>query len=213
MNELPYMIKQADLADKLAEVAHVPQKRWDGTAYVEHPRAVAQRAFRAAVDGCIPDNVCLAVKIVGLLHDVVEDTPITPAFISRTFGQPISKSVLILTRPNGGDMGEEMSMYYYDAQLMHASWIEILVKLADVWHNAQTPAADGRRAAAWCHKSAYRTLGIVRRWLENNSRSLSTELLKQVERLYGEAHEAVDALLASAKPKTGVQAILDNMKS
>jgi (p)ppGpp synthase/HD superfamily hydrolase len=208
MSDLAFMLKQVDLADKLAEVAHVPQKRWDGTPYIEHPRAVAQRAFRAAVDSCVPDSMCLAVKIVGLLHDVVEDTPITPAFISRTFGQPISKSVLILTRPRAGDMGEEMSVYYYDVQLAHASWIEILVKLADVWHNAQTPAADGRRAIAWCHKSAYRTLGIVRQWLETNSGALaSDQLLEQVDRLYAEAHEAVDALLAVSKAKSGLNPV------
>lgn len=198
---LAYWIKQVERADQLAEIAHSPQKRWDGTDYIVHPRIVAERAFRCAVDGCLPQLECLRIKIIGLLHDVVEDTPITPSFISRTFGQPISKSVLILTRPNTGDLGPEYEPILYKQQLAHASFREIIVKLADVWQNATTPAADERRARSWVFGSAQKTLGVYRRWMEANSGTLSPELLESVEKLYGEANDACDALLSNVDRK------------
>jgi len=194
--DLAFWLKKLDLAEKLAEVAHAPQTRWDGTPYIEHPRAVAERAFRCAVDGCVTDRECVRIKIIGLLHDVVEDTPIPPKLIADVFETDVAKAVMILTRPNAGDMGREMEQYLYETQLVQGGFREIIVKLADVWHNASTPAADHRRATAWC-LSAYRTLQIVRRWMEaRGSGSMSIELIKQVERLYGDAHDAVDLLFA-----------------
>jgi (p)ppGpp synthase/HD superfamily hydrolase len=194
-------MKKAAQADDLAAIAHSSQGRWDGTPYIKHPLAVADRAAEAMKEAGVGEIEQWVTRVVALLHDVVEDTSLPPVFIADVFGKDVVKSVMILTRPDTGDLGPEYAQVFYEAQLAGAGFREIVIKLADVWHNATTPAANPNRARAWALNSASKTLGVYRRWMESHSPSLTTEMLTAIERLYGEADEAVNALLAAAEAR------------
>ncbi len=72
-------------AGRLAEHAHEGQKRVSGEPYVNHCLAVAM----ILAEMCVPPSVVAA----GLLHDTVEDTPITLADLQRDFGDEIARLV------------------------------------------------------------------------------------------------------------------------
>lgn len=80
-------------ADEFAARAHVGQKRKGGgdRPYVQHPRAVSRQ-----LRDLYPDNEDLAVA--GLLHDVVEDTPIGIATVEAIFGPAVSALVWGVTK-------------------------------------------------------------------------------------------------------------------
>jgi GTP pyrophosphokinase len=94
-------------AYRVAEEAHREQKRHSGEPYINHCLAVAS----ILADLRVPPEVVAA----GLLHDTVEDTPITLNEIRRDFGQTIA--VLVdgvtkltnLPRVSRGDQHAEKS--------------------------------------------------------------------------------------------------------
>ena len=75
-------------ARQLAIRAHKGQKRWNGDPYDIHPERVAN-ALNMPTD-----------KIVGWLHDVVEDTSVTSDDIRLQFGDEIAEAVDSVTRRN-----------------------------------------------------------------------------------------------------------------
>lgn len=86
LEQLPenYTVKDRDLvmrAYQAAEVAHREQKRHSGEPYINHCIAVAS----ILADLKVPPEVVAA----GLLHDTVEDTPVTLADIRRDFGDTV----------------------------------------------------------------------------------------------------------------------------
>jgi GTP pyrophosphokinase len=72
-------------AYRFAENAHQGQKRASGEPYINHCIAVASILAELRVPP--------AVVIAGLLHDTVEDTPVTLEDIQREFGEEIAKMV------------------------------------------------------------------------------------------------------------------------
>ncbi|WP_322509899.1 HD domain-containing protein, partial [Anaerolinea sp.] len=90
LNQLPESYSAADRemickAYQLAEKAHEGQKRLSGEPYITHCEAVAA----ILADIRVPPTLVIA----GLLHDTVEDTPITLEDIRREFGDEIAKLV------------------------------------------------------------------------------------------------------------------------
>jgi GTP pyrophosphokinase len=90
MESLPdlYTITDRDLIDrayKVAENAHKGQKRASGEPYVNHSVAVASILAELRVP--------VEVVVAGLLHDTVEDTPITLKDIRNDFGDDVAKLV------------------------------------------------------------------------------------------------------------------------
>jgi GTP diphosphokinase / guanosine-3',5'-bis(diphosphate) 3'-diphosphatase len=86
LEQLPenYTVKDRDLvmrAYQTAEEAHREQKRHSGEPYINHCIAVAS----ILADLKVPPEVVAA----GLLHDTVEDTPVTLADIRRDFGDTV----------------------------------------------------------------------------------------------------------------------------
>jgi guanosine-3',5'-bis(diphosphate) 3'-pyrophosphohydrolase len=86
LEQLPenYPLKGRDLvmrAYEVAEEAHRGQKRHSGEPYINHCIAVAS----ILADLKVPPEVVAA----GLLHDTVEDTPVTLADIRRDFGDTV----------------------------------------------------------------------------------------------------------------------------
>ena len=121
LENLPESYSQADRelverAYRVAEEAHRPQKRASGEPYINHCLAVAGILAEMRV----PPSVVAA----GLLHDTVEDTPITLAGIRRDFGDEIA--VLVdgvtkltqLPRVSRGDQHLEKEEQEQDEQLL-----------------------------------------------------------------------------------------------
>jgi (p)ppGpp synthase/HD superfamily hydrolase len=79
-------------AYEVAERAHTGQMRDEGTAYIVHPIRVAV----SLVDELqihSPTLICSA-----LLHDVIEDSPVTRREIAAMFGEEIAQIVWLLTK-------------------------------------------------------------------------------------------------------------------
>lgn len=90
LDNLPKNYNQADRdlilrAFKFAEKAHEGQTRVSGEAYVNHCVAVATILAEMRVPP--------AVVSAGLLHDTVEDTPVTLEEINKEFGDDIARMV------------------------------------------------------------------------------------------------------------------------
>ncbi|MBR1658858.1 MAG: bifunctional (p)ppGpp synthetase/guanosine-3',5'-bis(diphosphate) 3'-pyrophosphohydrolase [Oscillospiraceae bacterium] len=121
-------------AFELAARAHAPQKRRDGTPYVTH---VAAAACIVASMGLDEDSI-----VAALLHDTIEDTPVTHEDLAREFGPEVAdivEGVTKLTRVNYTSR-EELQMENMRKMLMAMSKDirVILIKLADRLHNMMT---------------------------------------------------------------------------
>lgn len=81
----PFARERVLSALEVANVAHEGQKRKSGEPFIIHPIAVA-----AILADMRMDRDCI---IAGLLHDTVEDTPITLEELERLFGEDVRKIV------------------------------------------------------------------------------------------------------------------------
>ncbi len=82
-------------AIELARRAHLGQTRWDGqTSVMVHLLSVANRVFAHGVYDT--DAIVMAV-----LHDVVEDTPITLVAVADMFGRTVAEGIDLLTQRRG----------------------------------------------------------------------------------------------------------------
>ncbi len=108
--------------------AHHGQKDKAGRPYFTHPFTVAMKMDTEA-------EICAA-----LLHDVLEDTSITPEYLRENFTPEISEAVDILTHRQG------MS---YDEYILavKANPIALKVKLADIEHNMDKTRLAGNSEA------------------------------------------------------------------
>lgn len=104
-------------------------RKYTGLPYIHHPFAVA-RLVREA--GC-PE----AMVIAALLHDVVEDTPVTAAGVKAEFGAEVGDLVLALTNPWPSATGLPRTERKARNQqwLAQASAQAKTIKLADVIDN------------------------------------------------------------------------------
>jgi hypothetical protein len=75
---------------QVATTMHDGQKRRDGQPFITHPLAVAQIMRRWRMDA-----TCITAA---LLHDTVEDTPLTFAEVERDFGAEVRRLVEGVTR-------------------------------------------------------------------------------------------------------------------
>jgi hypothetical protein len=109
---------QLDVAINLARSAHAGQRDKLGVAYICHPLAVMRR---------VSTN---DEKIVAVLHDVVEDTPVTLDYL-RTLGfaEHIVRAVDAVTKRAGESLADSMAR-------VAADQLALTVKLADISHNA-----------------------------------------------------------------------------
>lgn len=76
----------------MAESAHREQMRDEGTPYIVHPLRVAV-SLVDEMEIYSPKLVCSA-----LLHDVIEDSPITREEVARHFGEEVAEVVWLLTK-------------------------------------------------------------------------------------------------------------------
>jgi GTP pyrophosphokinase len=132
-------LKKADvalLADayRFSEAAHAGQKRQSGDPYISHPLAVAEILAGWHLDG--------QALMAALLHDVMEDTSVTKAEISDTFGKPVAELVDGLSKLDKIEFqsAEDAQAENFRKMLlaMARDVRVILIKLADRLHNMRT---------------------------------------------------------------------------
>ena len=123
-----------DDAYEMAKQAHSAQKRDNGDPYITHPVAVANILAGYHLD--------VGSIVTALLHDVVEDTPVTLAEIERRFGSPVAglvDGVTKLTRLELNSDRTKQSENFRKLVLAMSRDIRVLlVKLADRLHNMRT---------------------------------------------------------------------------
>lgn len=141
---------------EFARNAHSKQKRKTGEPYITHPVAVAEIARQHKADG--------ATIYACLLHDVVEDTPISLDEITEMFGQEIAFLVDGVTKVDENGL---TSMEKTDRKILEYAKKDrrvALIKLSDRLHNLQNPfeSDDFQISQKW--KKKY--LGYVE-WYKN----------------------------------------------
>ena len=121
-------------AFELANVSHAEQKRLSGEPYITHPLAVACILVELGMDS---ESVA-----AGLLHDVVEDTPIELDQIKKMFGAEIASlidGVTKLGRIPYSSREEQQAENIRKMLIAMADDIRvIIIKLADRLHNMRT---------------------------------------------------------------------------
>jgi len=132
-------LKAPDLARlseayQFSEVAHAGQTRQSGEPYISHPLAVTEILAGWRLDG--------QALVAALLHDVMEDTAITKAEITASFGQPVAELVDGLSKLDKIEFqsAEDAQAENFRKMLlaMARDVRVILIKLADRLHNMRT---------------------------------------------------------------------------
>ncbi|MET1085212.1 MAG: bifunctional (p)ppGpp synthetase/guanosine-3',5'-bis(diphosphate) 3'-pyrophosphohydrolase [Burkholderiales bacterium] len=143
----PEDVARLEAAFHFSEAAHEGQFRKTGDPYIVHPLAVANILAELHLD---PQALTAA-----LLHDVMEDTSVTKAEISRKFGKPVAElvdGVSKLDRVEFATHEEQQAENFRKMLLAMARDVRvILIKLADRLHNMRTlgglPPEKRRRIA------------------------------------------------------------------
>lgn len=121
-------------AYNLAKEQHGDQCRKSGEPYIIHPLQVAYTLADLEMD---EDTICAA-----LLHDVVEDTPITIEDIKNRFGESVADMVAGVTKLNKLQYTTAQEQQVEDYRKMFLAMGKdirvILIKLADRRHNMRT---------------------------------------------------------------------------
>lgn len=124
-------------AFRMADRAHKGQFRLSGDPYVSHPLAVARILATLRLD--------ITTIAAGLLHDVVEDTPVTRDDVVREFGETIAMLVDAVTKIGSMPMSQEPTRAEKQAASIRKMLVAtvrdvrvLLIKLADRLHNMRT---------------------------------------------------------------------------
>ena len=114
------------LAEEIATKAHEGQLDKTGVPYIEHPRTVS--SFCNSIEG----------KIVGWLHDVIEDTDVTIEDLrSQGFDEFLLEALDCVTKP---ETGYDEDAYY---ERIKKNALAKEVKLADLKHNSDMSRMPG----------------------------------------------------------------------
>jgi len=123
-------------AYEMAAAAHAPQRRKSGEPYITHPLAVATIVAGLGLDVI---TICAA-----LLHDAVEDTPLTLAEIEAEFGADcaaIVDGVTKLDRLRFDSKEAQQAATFRKMLVAMAKDVRVLlIKLCDRMHNMRTIA-------------------------------------------------------------------------
>jgi len=120
------ILTEEQIAEQIARGAHVGQKRWNGMPYIVHPARVVERVYH-------PNQ-----RVVAWLHDVLEDTLVTPEHLIESGIQRVNvESVIALSHiPNE---------FYYDYIMrLSTNRLAVVVKIAVLTDNL-SDLKDGPR--------------------------------------------------------------------
>ncbi|HET9495927.1 MAG TPA: HD domain-containing protein [Chloroflexia bacterium] len=178
-------------AIEVAAVAHRDQVRKGTTMpYVTHVYAVGMMLAREG----LPEDIVAA----GILHDTVEDTPMTLDDIRRDFGERIAAIVEGCTEPDKSASWEERKLHTIE-HLRSAPWEVCVVSAADKLHNLHTVVREmeasgesvwarfkrGRAEQAWYYHGLVDSLCGASAPPERPPVPFCEELRETVERLFG----------------------------
>lgn len=130
----PFDLDQIARAYQVAAQAHQGQTRKSGQPYIIHPVAVACILVELGMD-----TPCV---VAGLLHDVVEDTPITLEEITKQFGKEIATLINGVTKLGQVPFSSREEQQAENIRKMLIAMSEdirvIIIKLSDRLHNMRT---------------------------------------------------------------------------
>ena len=133
----PEDVTRLETAYQFSEAAHNGQFRASGDPYISHPLAVANILAQLHLDS--------QALTAALLHDVMEDTSITKAEISKKFGKPVAELVDGVSKLDHIEFEtheEAQAENFRKMLLAMARDVRVmLIKLADRLHNMRTLAA------------------------------------------------------------------------
>lgn len=122
--------------------AHTGQTRKSGEPYITHPVAAATILAEQGVD--------IETLVAAILHDTIEDTPLTRDEIAAEFGQTVAELVEGVTKLDKlqfQDRQEAAAESFRKMMLAMARDLRvILIKLADRLHNMRTLGAQSPEA-------------------------------------------------------------------
>ncbi|GAB3105058.1 RelA/SpoT family protein [Lysobacter terrae] len=134
--------EQLRRAWSIGAAAHVGQTRKSGEPYITHPVAVAKVLADQGLD--------VETLVAAILHDTLEDTPLTPDSITTEFGATVTElvdGVTKLDKLQFRDRQEANAESFRKMLLaMSRDLRVILIKLADRLHNMRTLGAQSAEA-------------------------------------------------------------------
>ena len=126
----------------IGAAAHAGQTRKSGEPYITHPVAVAQVLAEQGLD--------VETLVAAVLHDTIEDTPLTRADIATQFGETVAELVDGVTKLDKLSFAsrQEAAAESFRKMLLAMSrdLRVILIKLADRLHNMRTLGAQSAEA-------------------------------------------------------------------
>ncbi len=126
----------------IGAAAHAGQTRKSGEPYITHPVAVARVLADQGLD--------VETLVAAILHDTLEDTPLTPESITTEFGATVTElvdGVTKLDKLQFRDRQEANAESFRKMLLaMSRDLRVILIKLADRLHNMRTLGAQSAEA-------------------------------------------------------------------
>lgn len=133
-NNKTYSLERIETAYIMARDAHEGQMRSSGDPYITHPIEVAIILVELGMD---TDTI-----IGGILHDVVEDTPLTKEDIQNVFGEDVANLVDGVTKLANipySTRAEQQAENVRKMLLAMAKDVRVvIIKLADRLHNMRT---------------------------------------------------------------------------
>ena len=130
----PYNMEMIEKAYHTADQAHQNVRRRSGEPYICHPLAVARLVLDLGMDS---ESIAAA-----LLHDVVEDTPITVDEIKSSFGADVAllvDGVTKLTKIQFSSIEEQQAENLRKMLLAMSQDVRVMIiKLCDRLHNMRT---------------------------------------------------------------------------
>ncbi|MDO5560585.1 MAG: bifunctional (p)ppGpp synthetase/guanosine-3',5'-bis(diphosphate) 3'-pyrophosphohydrolase [Oscillospiraceae bacterium] len=152
-DEKQYDMSKIISAYEFAAKAHEGQKRSSGEPYIVHPVSVSFILLDLGMD---TDTICAA-----MLHDVVEDTPVTLEEIKKHFGQDVAMLVDGVTKLSNAPIfnkDEQLAENVRKILLAMSQDIRVMIiKLCDRLHNMRTLAC---RPGFKQRKTALETMNI-----------------------------------------------------
>ena len=149
----PDELTQLEKACAFAFRAHDGQTRKSGEPYITHPIAVATNLACWRMD--------IQALSAGLMHDVLEDTPITKAQIAEQFGESIAEMVDGLSKLENLKYDNKIEQQAESFRKLILAMTKdvrvIIVKLSDRLHNMRTL---GAKSPASRHRIATETLEV-----------------------------------------------------
>ncbi|WP_425360375.1 HD domain-containing protein [Candidatus Tisiphia endosymbiont of Ceraclea dissimilis] len=126
-----------------AKKYHGSQMRQSGDPYYSHPIEVA--CMVAEYTALMPKYFRTDMIITSLLHDTIEDTPLTEDMIARVFSKQIASQVEDLTRVKS--YGKISAAETLNMLFQQKKYDVALIKIFDRIHNLQTLSAKSPKKA------------------------------------------------------------------